>query len=224
MSQTLVQHVRPRLKLACVVLAIALGCVLLAGCTGIEENSGIGPVIVLPQNIGATTTTFTLDASKVDPSYYGDRYIWHYLSSDDMTSLHTCENNRKQIQQQFSKPGIYYVSVDLSNCSGRATITVGEPGVKIEPQQCTLTLGAQRSFSASLYSDSGYTTDFTWSVVNASGQTIGTGGTITSTGQYTAPLMAPGTYYVKATSKTTPPQSATVPVVVQSATGHVIVQ
>lgn len=111
---------------------------------------------------------------------------------------------------------------------GTATITVTEAAsgktktlpvtvatrISISPTTSTLSVGASATFLASVQGPSN--TGVTWSVTEAGG------GTISSTGVYTAPATK-GTYHVVATSVADPTKKATATVTVQSGTGTVIV-
>ena len=107
--------------------------------------------------------------------------------------------------------GTYHVKVssvaDLTR-SATATVTVTSVSVTISPASATVTVSGTKSFSAIVSGTSN--TAVTWSVVEAGG------GTITSSGAYTAPA-AVGIYHVKAVSAADATKNATATVTVTAA-------
>lgn len=89
------------------------------------------------------------------------------------------------------------------------------PAVTIAPPNVTLTLGDQQQFTATV-------TGLANNGINFSVQED-TGGSITSTGLYTAPNI-PGTFHVIATSTADPTRKATATVIVQDGSGTVIIK
>lgn len=107
-----------------------------------------------------------------------------------------------------SSTGTYHVKATSSADSTKyasATVTVTSVGVTISPSSASLATSATKSFTASI--SNSINTQVTWSVVEAGG------GTITSSGVYTAPSTA-GTYHVKAVSAADPTKSATTTITV----------
>ena len=96
----------------------------------------------------------------------------------------------------------------LSGCSGGGSTTSSAPvSISISGASSPLNTGASRTFTATVMNSSN--TGVSWSVVETGG------GSITSTGTYTAPSL-PGTYMVRATAQANSSATATaaVPVVI----------
>ncbi len=112
-------------------------------------------------------------------------------------------------------PGTYHVvatSVADSRRSATAEVVVLAPGslsVSVSPNRAVLNFGQSQTFSATVANSADQRV--TWSVVESGG------GTITSTGVYTAPATS-GTYHVVATSVADPRRSATAEAVVLAPT------
>ena len=107
--------------------------------------------------------------------------------------------------------GTYHVRATSAADSTRyatATVTVTMVGVTISPATTSATTSSTKSFTATVTGTSN--TSVTWSVVEAGG------GTISTSGYYTAPATA-GTYHVKATSISDPTKSATATITVTAA-------
>jgi|GEM_PF-5168176 len=115
--------------------------------------------------------------------------------------------------------GTYHVkAVSAADTSKSATATVtvtgsgGNGAVSIEPTSATVTANGSKTFTATVTGSSN--TKVTWSVAELNG------GSITSSGVYTAPANA-GTYHVKAVSAADTSKSATVAVTVTGSGGNV---
>lgn len=121
-----------------------------------------------------------------------------------------------------STPGTFHVtatSVAAPSAHSSASVTItpraGNIMVTVSPATATLSLGASYALTASVTGTQD--TAVTWSVVEAGG------GTVTSTGTYTAPNTT-GTYHVKATSHADPTRAAQAAIsVVDIANGSVMV-
>src|SRR6267142_2836010 len=117
-----------------------------------------------------------------------------------------------------SSGGTYHVvatSVADTSKKDTATVTVTAPviTVAVSPQATETTPGGSLSFSAAVGgSTTGQSTAVTWSVQEGSA-----GGTVTSSGGYTAPATS-GTYHVVATSVADPSKSGTATVSVTTLT------
>jgi O-glycosyl hydrolase len=115
-----------------------------------------------------------------------------------------------------ANPGTFHVIATAVDLTSEAVVIVApvyapdagaqQPvAVAISPAQVAVLLGGSQSFAATVTGAGD--TSVTWSVAEA------TGGSITSTGLYTAPATA-GVYHVTATSNADPTQSATATVTV----------
>ena len=112
--------------------------------------------------------------------------------------------------------GLVCVSVLFSGCSGMSHSSAG--GVSVSPTTASVAVGKTQQFTAIVSGTSN--TGVTWAVVGGA-----SGGTISSTGLYTAPSTVPNppTVTVTATSQANTSQSASAAVTVTAAAGAITV-
>lgn len=118
--------------------------------------------------------------------------------------------------------GTFYVkATSVADTSKSVLFTIPVvPSVTISPGKTTISVDQSVTFFANVVGGNG--SGVTYAVVDASGATNPNGGTITSSGVYTAPDTA-GTYYVKATSVENPKLTDTATVIVQAGSGVIII-
>jgi hypothetical protein len=187
------------------------GAILQSGCGGVTGNvQGVAPtvaVVVSPSSVTLQTGATQQFAATVTG-----------LSSSAVTWSATAGTiTASGLYTAPSTPGTYTVSAQStadSKQSGSATVTVTSAppavSVSVSPSTASVQPSQTKQFSATV---SGTTnTAVTWTA---------TGGTINSSGLYTAPA-SPGTYTVTATSAADTSKSATATVTVQAVATQIL--
>ena len=123
-------------------------------------------------------------------------------------------------------PLLTFLSFLLSGCGGgngpvstsnsNSQPSQSASALTISPTSTTLGIGSSMQFTAGAASST--LPPVTWSV-----QEGATGGSVNSTGLYTAP-QTPGTYHLKVTSQTSVSNSATATILVQTGSGNINLQ
>ncbi len=199
-------------------IIIALAIALISGglgCGGGEINSGQVSVAVTPEQASVQsqgTVTFTAAVTGTSPNQ-STAVTW---------SVEETGGGTVTTSGQYTAPttaGTYHViatSVARTSTRHRATVTVTPaPGISVSvtPSSTSVSSGSTVSFTATVTGTSaGQSSAVTWSVQEAGG------GTVNSSGTYTAPATA-GTYHVIATSVADPTKHGSATVLVTAAAG-----
>src|SRR6266852_5790812 len=199
-------------------IIIALAIALISGglgCGGGEINSGQVSVAVTPEQASVQsqgTVTFTAAVTGTSPNQ-STAVTW---------SVEETGGGTVTTLGQYTAPttaGTYDViatSAASTSPRHRATVTVTPaPGISVSvtPSSTSVSSGSTVSFTATVTGTSaGQSSAVTWSVQEAGG------GTVNSSGTYTAPATA-GTYHVIATSVADPTKHGSATVLVTAAAG-----
>lgn len=167
---------------------------------------------------GTTATSFAFDASGSSDAQDAASALqvrWDWTNTGVWTTFTTT----KTAAHTFAAPGTYTVALQVKDSGGLTAIAtktvVVSPvpvAITVSPTTATLSVGKTATFTATVTNTTN--TAVTWSVVEAAG------GSVTSGGVYTAPA-APGAYHVRATSVADGTKTATATVTVQA--GDVVV-
>jgi hypothetical protein len=198
-----------------IIIALALGLFsagLGTGCGGGAINPTDLSVAVTPEQASVQcegTVTFTAAVTGTTPN--GSTAVtW---------SVEETAGGTVSSSGQYTAPttaGTYHIiatSVASTSTRHRVTVTVTPPGISVSvtPSSASISSGSTVSFTATVTGMSaGQSNAVTWSVQEAGG------GTVNSSGTYTAPATA-GTYHVVATSVADPSKYGSASVLVTSA-------
>lgn len=164
-----------------------------------------GPVVTLSPTSATVLTSGTKTFAATVTNSTNTQVVWSVVEAAGGTIT------QSGVYTAPSTTGTYHVKAVSSADSSKyatATVTVTSVGVTMSPSSATVTTSGTKSFTASVSNSAN--TQVTWSVVE------GGGGTITSSGVYSAPSTT-GTYHVKAVSSADPTKSATATVTVTAA-------
>lgn len=190
-------------------LGAAIIVVSIAGCggtgAGSSTNNQTRVVLTTPQVNLSTSGSIQLSATVTGVS--NTTVEWSVLGGDANGTI-----SPTGLYQAPSAPGVYQVLARLvadPASEARATITVGRGvNITIAPQNPTATVGSDVQFTATVTGPAS-------SRVRYEVDAAGDGGTMTTTGLYTAPEI-PGQYRVRVTSLDDPTRTATTTVSVAS--------